>query len=368
MHRRQFTLGVPVIAAAALAIQRVAAQVPRGPVLSAEAQAAPRMRREAAAFLASLSPDQRRSASFALGAEQRTVWSNLPVSMVPRVGVSFGELGDGSKRCVHALMRASSSSQGYLKMAAVMRHDQSLHDMEAAARTGDSTRRTGNAAIDSMGAGNFWLALFGNPGADDNWGWLLTGHHLGATFTVAGSRVTFMPLFLGAQPALVETGLYAGAKALGHEANRGTELLLSLSPKQREVAVLSTNSFGDVVTGPGRQRSLVRYEGIPAGALDVGQQRLLWALVEEYVRNADFEPAAAQLDAIQAAGLDTLHFSWRGPVGDPDGRFYYRVHGPRIIIEYADLGGNHVHTITRDPVNDYGVDWLGLHYEEHRDG
>jgi hypothetical protein len=32
------------------------------------------------------------------------------------------------------------------------------------------------------------------------------------------------------------------------------------------------------------------------------------------------------------------------------------------------LGGtptaNHVHAITRDPTNDYGTDWLGLHYEE----
>ena len=48
---------------------------------------------------------------------------------------------------------------------------------------------------------------------------------------------------------------------------------------------------------------------------------------------------------------------------------YFRVHGPRILIEYnveepiASRGG-HVHGITRDPANDYGVDWLGLHYQE----
>jgi hypothetical protein len=29
--------------------------------------------------------------------------------------------------------------------------------------------------------------------------------------------------------------------------------------------------------------------------------------------------------------------------------------------------GGHVHGITRDPANDYGMDWLGLHYQEsHR--
>ena len=28
------------------------------------------------------------------------------------------------------------------------------------------------------------------------------------------------------------------------------------------------------------------------------------------------------------------------------------------------IGGSHVHAITRDPQNDYGMDWLALHYTE----
>lgn len=361
MHRRDFALGIPLIAAAALTIRRVAAEVPAGPPV-ARPEAASRMRRDAIAFLASLSADQRRAASFPLSANERTIWSNLPVAMVPRVGVRLGELGDEARQRAHALLRASSSSQGYLKMAATMRHDQFLHDIQTGGLFG-----TG-AIVGSMGVGNFFVAVFGDPVQDMSWGWLLTGHHLGATFTVAGPRVTFMPLFLGAQPDQIETGPYAGESVLGHEARCARELLLSLSPKQRNAAVLSTRSFRDVVAGPGRQRSLARYEGVPASALDDAQQSLLWALVEEYVRNADFQPAAAQLDAIRAAGLGALHFSWRGPVDDPDAPFYYRVHGPRIIIEYAVETGNHVHTITRDPMNDYGSDWLGLHYEEHERG
>ncbi len=190
--------------------------------------------------------------------------------------------------------------------------------MQAAVLTDDATRRTGNAIVDSMGAASFWLAVFGNPAVDENWGWLITGHHLGATFTVAGSRVTFMLLFLGAAPALVETRLSAGHKALSHEASRGYELLQSLSSEQRAAALLSTRSFGDVVTGVGWEQSVGRYEGTPASALDGAQQGLLWALVEEYVRNADFEPAVTQLDAIKAAGLEALHFSWRDPTDDPE--------------------------------------------------
>ncbi len=36
---------------------------------------------------------------------------------------------------------------------------------------------------------------------------------------------------------------------------------------------------------------------------------------------------------------------------------YYRIQGPNLVIEYApqrDEPNNHVHTIYRDPTNDYG--------------
>ena len=86
------------------------------------------------------------------------------------------------------------------------------------------------------------------------------------------------------------------------------------------------------------------------------------------MRNADFDAAEAQLGLIQSTWADT-HFAWIGESADPSGRFYYRVHGPRILIEYDAVdplsnNGGHVHAITRDPVNDYGMDWLGLHYQE----
>jgi hypothetical protein len=108
-----------------------------------------------------------------------------------------------------------------------------------------------------------------------------------------------------------------------------------------------------------------RFEGLPASELDAPQKKLLFALVEEYVRNADVDAAERHLDAIQRAGLDQLHFSWRGPTSDFRSPFYYRIHGPRVIIEFAVQEPNHIHTIMRDPQNDYGMDWLGLHYEEH---
>ena len=93
-------------------------------------------------------------------------------------------------------------------------------------------------------------------------------------------------------------------------------------------------------------------------------------LVQGFVANADFDAAEAKLALVQQ-GWGRTHFAWIGPPPDPAARFYFRVHGPRILIEYdvqepiASKGG-HVHAIIRDPANDYGMDWLGLHYQETR--
>src|SRR5262249_17901481 len=65
-------------------------------------------------------------------------------------------------------------------------------------------------------------------------------------------------------------------------------------------------------------------------------------------------------------GLASTSCTFRGgPTNDFRSPFYYRIHGPRLIIEFAVQEPNHIHTIMRDPQNDYGMDWLGLHYEEH---
>jgi hypothetical protein len=367
MHRRQFGLS---IAAAVLLAQQLRQAVAQGASQSpsnVDTDSAWRMRDAATALLESLDEAARKTVSFPLEADQRTSWSNLPVALVPRVGINIGALGEQSRRRLHDLLRASTSSQGYQKIAAIMRHDDLLRTEELEYLQHNPPKpRAGRNAIESMGSANYWIAIFGEPVRGKPWAWLLTGHHLGATFTCAGGRVTAAPLFLGAQPLEDLTGPYAGFAVLSHEGLRGLDLVSSLHPEQAKVAVLSTEPFfSDVLTGVGRRNSLSRFEGLPAGDLDAPQKRLLLALVEEYVRNADFDAAERHLDAIQRAGLDQLHFSWRGPTNDVRSPFYYRIHGPRLIIEFAVQEPNHVHTIMRDPQNDYGMDWLGLHYEEH---
>ena len=66
---------------------------------------------------------------------------------------------------------------------------------------------------------------------------------------------------------------------------------------------------------------------------------------------------------LQATGRDArgrkqyrYHSKWRahGSVA------YFRIQGPTVLIEYAPQQGdlNHIHTIYRDPTNDYGARFL----------
>ena len=183
---------------------------------------------------------------------------------------------------------------------------------------------------------------------------------------MSDGRVGFTPTFVGSNPLTVEAGKYAGWMALSHEGSRGVELMLSLTAEQQAAARLAAENPDDIFEGPGRRGSLDSYQGIRTDELSVGQMRLLQALVSEYVRNSDFDAAEAQLELIGANGWEDLWFSWSGPV-DVNGAFYYRVHGPRILIEYNRQNPNHDHAIIRDPQNDYGEDWLAHHYNEfHR--
>lgn len=325
----------------------------------------------AEAFLEALTPDERALAEFSsMSDSARTSWSNLPAMFVERRGVRIGDLSDEQRRRLHELLRASSSSQGYQKLAGIIRLDGVLN-REAAAAVESGTRSLPAELVESWSSENYWVSFYGTAAVGTTWGWQLSGHHLAANFTVVDSQLSFTPLFLGAEPNEVQTGPEAGWRVLSHEAERGFELLQSLDAAQRGQAVLGLETPDEILTGPGRKGSLEVYAGLPASHMGDAQRILLWALIDEFVANVDSDAAAAQLAEIQNDGLEALHFAWIGPEDDVSGRYYYRVHGPSVLIEYMveeGVGGaaaNHVHSIVRDPGNDYGEDWLGAHYEEH---
>ena len=59
-----------------------------------------------------------------------------------------------------------------------------------------------------------------------------------------------------------------------------------------------------------------------------------------------------------------MRFGWAGAT-ERGRQHYYRVQGPRFLIEYdaSQDGGNHIHTVWRDFNGDFGRDLLRQHYE-----
>ena len=321
-----------------------------------------RMTDAAKRLLASLSANQLDSVRFGLEGEARTNWSNTPPYVHPRPGLRIGALTAAQRVLVHDLLRASLSSQGYQKVAGVMRLDDVHRERTLEGLPADASDYT-IAVSESFGTANYAMAVFGDPRSDPDWGWLLQGHHLGASFTVADDRVGFTPLFLGATPLELDRGPDIGWSAMSYELSHAADLIRSLTPTQLEAAMSPEEVPGDVVNGVGHKLELTSAEGLIASDMTVQQKALLRRLVEEYVRNANTTAADAQLAAITEAGWDNLSLSWRGGLGGRTEEFYYRIQGERILIEFTHRP-QHLHSIVRDPANDYGERWLDLNYLE----
>ena len=326
------------------------------------ASSARQMTEAACALLAALDEGERSATLSLLDSDERAHWSNVPYASHHRPGLRLGSLVREEMLRVHDLLRASLSSQGYQKAAGVMRLDD-INRAQQVARLAPNATVFQKTQAESFGSGNYFVSFFGDPRRDSRWGWLLQGHHLAMSFTVADGKTAFLPMFVGATPVAVTEDVETGWSALAQEVTRGVELVAALTDSQREVAVSPAAVPEDVLNGVGNKDRFTPAEGLRAADMTPAQRRLLRALVEEYVRNADFDAADEQLAAIDAAGWDEVAFTWRGPVGDLREPFYYRVQGPRISIELRNTA-DHVHTVTRDPANDYGEAWLGLTYRE----
>ena len=360
LARTTFLMSVAVLSCQLASWSMAAESVPP------HARSADEMTAAADAFITTLDAGQREYTVLPLLGDERTTWSNLPIIMVSPKGMLVGDMNDDQRLAVHDLLRASMSSQGYAKAAGIMWLDDILHEIESARLESDPEWRADpfrKAFVATRSSGNYSFAIFGEPAGGD-WGWKLAGHHFAVNFTVSDERVGFTPMFVGSNPATIETGPYAGWMALPHEASRGIDLMTSFTDAQQKAATIADVVADDVFEGPGRRASLTKYEGLRADELSVAQMTLLRALVDEYVGNVGFDSAAAQMALIDEAGWDELWFSWRGPV-DLHGEFYFRVHGPRLLIEYNRQNPTHEHSVMRDPLNDYGEDWLEHHYKEY---
>ncbi|HSO06960.1 MAG TPA: DUF3500 domain-containing protein, partial [Pelomicrobium sp.] len=196
----------------------------------------------------------------------------------------------------------------------------------------------------------------------------IEGHHLSLHFTLAGGKVVAtLPQFVGANPAEVPKdiagGPRQGARAMAAEEDRAFELLGSLSPQQRQAAIFSEQSYGDIVTRNAAKVDPLEPVGIAFKDLDRAQQAQLLRIVEAFA--SPVEPALAEqrLERVRSGGLESIRFGWAGAT-ERRQPHYYRIQGATFLIELDNRGGNHIHSVWRDFDGDWGRDVLREHYRK----
>jgi len=335
-------------------IQRAGSPTPTS--LAAQGAVTARVVAAANAFLATLSDAERAKCTFGFASSQRTGWSNLPTGIFQRNGLRFGDMTPRQRDAALALVAAALSREGYKKVNDIMNGDEVLRNA-GGGRTGGRQGGTGGAGGRGSGVrfglDEYYIALLGAPSATAPWMIQFGGHHLAINVTVVGPNNVMTPSLPAAQPAKYTLNGQT-IRPLGHENDKGFALINALNPAQQKQAVLNYE-VRDLVLGPGADGKVIQPEGILASALDAGQQGLLLDVVHEWVGILNDEAAAAKMADIKA-NLPRTYFAWSGTTKN-GGLAYYRIQGPTVVIEYAPQQGDldHIHTIYRDPTNDYGA-------------
>lgn len=210
---------------------------------------------------------------------------------------------------------------------------------------------------DLFGSNLYYISFVGTPSTTSPWMLQFGGHHLALNITISGDKGVLTPTLTGAQPASFQLDGKT-IRPVGRESDKALALLQSLDDRQRKQAVLGYE-VADLVLGPGQDGKKITPEGLKASALNEKQKAMLLDLIAEWAGILNDASAAATMFEIKK-DLDETWFAWSGPVTAVPGTniaAYYRIQGPHLVIEYApqrDEPTNHVHTMYRDPTNDYG--------------
>nr|WP_255643351.1 DUF3500 domain-containing protein [Actinoplanes polyasparticus] len=369
---------------------------------------AARMAEAARAWLELLTDDQR---SIAVGHGpsgdatdgERRRWFYTPTD---HGGLTFHQQRPAQQRAAMRLVASGLSRPGFVTVATTIGLENVLDHAEGFVARFDRER--------GRDPGLYYLRVFGEPGGHGAWGWRFGGHHVSLNnLVVDGELVATTPCFMGADPATSE--LLGGAvnRPLARAEDLARELVLSLGPDDQRRAILSTRAPSDLVTGnrtdigegdrvipldgiwrderfsdaaewqklraasdaidaaaaygEPEHRSLeytARPKGIPGRDLNPGQRELLYALLGTYFGRVP--ESVSPLAAYDEAALDLVHLAWAGST-EQGAPHYYRVQGPRLLLEWDNTqrNANHAHSVWRDPGHDFGLDVLSAHRREY---
>ncbi|MEO5684191.1 MAG: DUF3500 domain-containing protein [Chitinophagaceae bacterium] len=308
---------------------------------------------KANSFITTLSEAQRGKAIYPFDTAERFRFMYVPLE--DRKGISMNELTAAQQSAAMDLLKTTLRAETVKKIQSIMLLDNVLKELEHR-----------KAADHYRDPGKYFLTIFGIPSDKTIWGWRFEGHHVAFHFSANKNElVAGTPSFLGANPAIVLAGPQKDQQVLKEETEKGFGLLHALSAAEMKKAVVDSIAPGEIVTAASRKAMIAQPAGIRYSELSAANQQLMLQLVSLYIHRYTKLFADNMLKQIQAAGLNNLWFTWAGyteaALGKP---YYYRIQGPTIIIEYdnSQNNANHIHTVIRDLINDFGGDILLEHY------
>ena len=289
-------------------------------------------------------------------------WSNLPVGIVPREGLRFGDLDEKQNHAARRVTSAALSACG-LKM---------LDDI----RVADNVLKAVDERKIGWDGGNYYLSVIGAPSERAPWMLQIGGHHIAYNLTFNGKLDGATPLFFGSEPIQFHAA-DVDYEPLVNQSAAMSNLARALA--KRPDAKLS-GTFTDVVKGvvvipvPGKMPTGGTDTGFPqtypTGSVDRGALYSALAPADQALVRAAIEsfaslPGAAITKALVASyeSPAALAETYVGYSGQPDlstEHSYVRVDGPRVWMELvvqravADPKKLHYHALWRDKQSDYG--------------
>ncbi|MCT2223969.1 DUF3500 domain-containing protein [Microbacterium paraoxydans] len=308
----------------------------------------------AAAFLATLTDEQKETVLYDFDDETKTTsWSNFPVTFVQRAGLNLTDLTEEQRTAALAVLEALLSDEAYATVTGIMGGDEYLAE---------------NSSSTEESLGQYYIAFFGDPTATDGaFEVQFGGHHLGINATLDGSTdaITFAPTHLGVQPAVYTNEDGEEVQPFDSIYTDAFAFFDSLTADQQ-----ATLTSGDVsMCAPGDACDFATGAGLSGADLSDEQRDLLLQLIANWAGMSDEETTASTLAEIEQT-LDDTVIAWSGAttydMSTGDG-IDFSISGPKVYVAFqaqqgsagADIEGvttsgwGHVHTIYRDPTNDY---------------
>jgi Protein of unknown function (DUF3500) len=320
------------------------------------------------AFLATLSEEQRAIAQIELKPQLAIRWTNFPGGSNVRNGVFYRDLKPEQVEAALKVARVALGEEGFSRYQEVRAADDAFAKGRGGRGPGGpggpAQRKGGGGPVQKKGRGpgggamfgsaNYMIALLGKPSKTEPWILQLGGHHLAINIYYKGTTGAATPYHVAAQPTVWkdDQGKTHDPLAPMRESLHG--LLLSLTPEQSKQAKLDAR-FNDIYVGPGKDGKFpARSEGVPVYELSNASREFVKKAIAAWTGDS---PQGTEYRKLYEAELDKVKVSYSGTTNLSDRGDYVRLDGPRVWIEFATQGSDHVHTIWRDRLTDYGAEF-----------